>query len=396
MKRWKKILLVIFGVVIVASIPSIFNRYKLSQINEKIEELKTQRVNVLSNYKDFRGVIHVHSFLGGHSQGTFDELISATNSNNLDFVVMTEHFSNSYDTSAMTLQGVHGKTLFINGNEIDTGNGDRFLLIKGSSEAKKFAYQSPNDVLEKIHSEGKLAIVAYPNKLKSWDTNFDGIEVFSLNTNAKKANPIVFILDSLWSYKKYPQLSIAKYFYRPSENLQKFDELSQTRKLSIFAGADAHSNIGINLFGDETGKYVFSLKLDPYKDILPLVQTHILLDKNAELTQENLLQALKDGHFFIGFDVLSDSSGFVFSADDKTMGDAVELKEKVNLKASAPQISRFVLYRNGEKIHEEAETTTMNFETKESGVYRVEVYLDSLGNSFNSMPWIISNPIYIK
>ena len=78
------------------------------------------------------------------------------------------------------------------------------------------------------------------------------------------------------------------------------------------------------------------------------------------------------------------------------MGDETQLKEKVSLKASAPQISRFVLYRNGEKINEESETSTMNFETRETGVYRVEVYLDSLGNSFNSMPWIISNPIYVK
>lgn len=396
MKRWKKILLTLFCVVFVASIPSVFNRYKLSKTQEKIDELNTQRINVLSNYKDFRGVVHVHSFLGGHSQGTFEDLISAANSNNLDFVVMTEHYSKNFDTSAMTLQGVYGKTLFVNGNEIDTGNGDRFLLIKGSNESKDFAYLPPKNVIDKIHSEGKLAIVAYPQKLKSWDTNFDGIEVFSLNTNAKKANPIVFILDSLWAYKKYPQLSIAKYFERPSEHLAKFDELSQTRKLSIFAGADAHSNIGVTFFGDDTGKYLFGIKLDPYEDILPLVQTHILLDKNAELTQENLLQALKDGRFFIGFDVLSDSSGFVFSADDKTMGDEIKLNEKVNLKASAPQISRFVLYRNGEKIHEESETSTMNFETREAGVYRVEVYLDSLGNSFNSTPWIISNPIYVR
>lgn len=396
MKRWKKILLSLLSVIFVASIPSVYNRYKLSQTAEKIEEIKSQRVNTLSNYKDYRGVIHVHSFLGGHSNGTFYELISAANSNNLDFVVMTEHYSQNFDTSAMTLQGVYGKTLFVNGNEIDTANGDRFLLIKGSSEAKTFAYLPPENVLGKIHTEGKLAIVAYPHKLKDWDTNFDGIEVFSLNTNAKKANPIVFILDSLWAYNKFPQLTIAKYFERPNENLQKFDELSQKRKLSIFAGADAHSNIGVNFFGDETGKYVFRIKLDPYQDILPLVQTHILLDKNAELTQENLLQSLKDGRFFIGFDVLSDSSGFVFSADDKTMGDELKLNEKVNLKASAPQISRFILYRNGEKVHEESETTEMNFETKERGTYRVEVYLDSLGSSFNSMPWIISNPIYIK
>jgi hypothetical protein len=32
---------------------------------------------------------------------------------------------------------------------------------------------------------------------------------------------------------------------------------------------------------------------------------------------------------------------------------------------------------------------------KESGAYRVEVFLDSLGKPFAQMPWITSNPIYV-
>ncbi len=396
MKRWKIILLILACVIVLAQIPSVYNRYKLSQITEKIEELKSKKVTVLSNYNDFNGVIHVHSFLGGHSNGTFDELVSAANYNDLDFVIMTEHYSPSFDTSAMTLQGNHGKTLFVNGNEVDTANGDRFLLVSGSKDAASFAKKPTTEVLEKIHAENKLAIVAYPEKLNSWDANFDGIEVFSLNTNAKKINPLSALSELPWSFSKYPQLALSKHSIYPTENLRKFDEISQKRKISVFGGSDAHSNIGLRLFGDQTGKNLFDLKLDPYQNILPVVQTHILLEKDKSFTQENLLQALKNGRSFVGFDVLSDSSGFIFSADDKIMGDEITLKEKVNLRALAPQISHFILYRNGEKIHEQSETSEIHFETKERGTYRVEVYLDSLGNSFNSMPWILSNPIYIK
>ena len=36
-------------------------------------------------------MIHVHSFLGGHSAGTFTEVITGAKANQLDFVIMTEH-----------------------------------------------------------------------------------------------------------------------------------------------------------------------------------------------------------------------------------------------------------------------------------------------------------------
>jgi hypothetical protein len=52
------------------------------------------------------------------------------------------------------------------------------------------------------------------------------------------------------------------------------------------------------------------------------------------------------------------------------------------------------LFRNGEKIKEFANVTEMDFAATETGVYRVEAYLDSL--DFNTAPWIISNPIYVR
>ena len=54
-------------------------------------------------FAEYTGVMHVHTFLGGHSTGTFEELIAGANANDLDFVVMTEHYDSNYDTSALTL-----------------------------------------------------------------------------------------------------------------------------------------------------------------------------------------------------------------------------------------------------------------------------------------------------
>jgi hypothetical protein len=396
MKFWKKVVLVLFCVVLLAQIPFIYNRYKIGNLSDKINELQITRTAKPSEYNDYKGIIHAHTSIGGHSTGTFDELISASNENNLDFVVMTEHTSALYDTSAMTLQGVHGKTLFVSGNEVSTIDGDRFLVLTGDAEIYKGNTTKTDDFIGQIHAKNKLIFASYPEKLQSKTANFDGVEIFSLNTNAKKMNVPMFLFDALWSYRSYPELLISKYFTRPNDNLAFYDEQTKSRKLTLFGGSDAHSNIGFHFFGDEANNKFLSLKFDDYATIFRVMRTHVLLAKDKPLTQENLVAALKIGNCYVGFDALSDSSGFSFSANDKIQGDEIPLNGSVNLKAITPQAARFILYKNGEKIDEQSNTTEMSFNPKEIGTYRVEVYLDSLETPFDSIPWILSNPIYVR
>jgi len=104
MKILKKILVICLCAGFLAQIPLFYNRLQIGRLADKIASLNGNRkVPAESEYIDYKGVIHVHSFLGGHSTGTFDELIRGAKSNELDFVVMTEHVSPLYDTSAMTL-----------------------------------------------------------------------------------------------------------------------------------------------------------------------------------------------------------------------------------------------------------------------------------------------------
>lgn len=400
MKLWKKILLILFCVLLLAQIPFVYNRYQFGNLHEKINQLQTQKINSSDqNYNDYKGVIHVHTFLGGHSTGTFEELILGAKANNLDFVVMTEHTSEVIDTAAASLQGVQQGILFVSGSELNTNDGNRFLLINSLPDAHSFNKQTAAEFLEAAHSGGKLAFVTYPEKFQSWDAGFDGIEVFSLHTNAKRMNPLLFFFDALWSYRAYPELVLAKYFARPDANLKKFDQIAAQRELTLFAGNDSHSNIGFHV-GDDANNKLINFKFDDYETVLRLARTHVLLEKDKQLTQENLLEALKNGRAFIGFDVLSDTQGFLFSAENgaesKIMGDEISLQTGVRLKANAPQNARFVIFKNGEKVFESEPAAEAVFETKEAGAYRVEVYLDALGSPFDRMPWIISNPIYVR
>lgn len=401
MKRWKKITLVLLAVILAVQIPFIYNRFQTGNLADKILSLQNQRTNpVNQNYRDLKGVIHVHTSLGGHSTGGFDELIEGATANNLDFVVMTEHTAENFDTSALTLNGFYKNTLFIGGNELDTKSGDRFLLINSDAEAALANQTETPEFLQKSHAKNQIAFITYPQNFKSWETDFDGIEVFSLHTNAKKMSLLTFPLDILWSYSSYPELTLAKYFVRPDENLQKYDELTAQRKTTLFAGSDAHSNLGYHLIGDDAGNKFINFKFDDYALVFRLVRTHVLLENDKTLTQKNLIEALGNGHTFAGFDCLSDTTGFSLTAENgveqKIQGDEIALEKGVRMRAAAPQIARFVIFKNGEKVFESGENTEAVFEAKETGAYRTEVYLDALGSPFDKMPWIISNPIYIR
>ncbi len=402
MKLWKKICLGLIGVVVLLQIPFIYNRWQTGNLAEKISSLKSQKAKSTNQeYKDYRGIIHVHTSLGGHSTGNFDELLVGAEKNQLDFVVMTEHVSEFYDTSALTLRGFYKDTLFVGGSETSTKSDDRFLILDGFPKLTVVNKLDTKEFLYEIKSRNRLAFVTYPSRFKSWDEKIDGIEVFSLHTNSKGMNPFTFLPDALWSYRAYPGLTLARHFSRPEKSLKKFDELSKTRRLTLFAGSDAHSNLGFHLFGDDANNKFINLKFDRYEMVFRLVQTHILLPQNENFNKDSLLKALKNGNTFIGFDVLSDTSGFWFSAQNqdetKIIGEEILLEDgEINLKANAPQVSRFLLFKNGEKVFESGKTTEINFKVKEKGAYRIEVYLDSLGSPFDKMPWIISNPIYVR
>ena len=400
-KALKRTFLVLLAILVAIQAPFIYRRYKVGNLAEKIATLNAERAaRTDDRFNEYKGIIHAHTHLGGHSTGGFDELIAAANANDLDFVLMTEHYSDAFDTSALTLNGVYGKTLFVGGNEIDTADSDRFLMIPGSGDAAGLRKVPTTAVIEKLHSENRLALVTYPEKFKSWDADFDGIEVFSIHTNAKQMNPFTVIFDGIWSFPAYPELVLASYFKRPDANLQKFDEIAAKRKISLFAGTDAHSNIGFHLFGDDAGNKGLNFKLDDYATMFRLARQHVLIEKDKPLTHQNLIEAIKAGRSYIGFDVLGRTDGFLFQAERAKnkifMGDEISQSEAVKLKAISPQKSRFVVFQNGEKISESEDVANLELDIHEPGVYRVEVYLDQLGPPFDKMPWIISNPIYVR
>ena len=399
MKR--RILIVVLGLVVLSQLPFAYRRYRLARLQKAIQQLESQRVPPTeSEYVDYQGVIHVHSSLGGHSAGTFAELIAAAKVNQLDFVIMTEHPQGEFDTSAMTLSGVHLGVLFLNGNEVATRDGDRLLLIPGNANVAAASALSTKEVVDQQKSSGGLAFAAYPEESDGWRlSRIDGVEVYNLFTNARRYNAFVGVFDSLWSYRSYPDLMFANFFVRPAANLKRWDEamLSDHHKLVAVAGSDAHSNVGLSV-NDASGKQWLGVKLDPYERSFRVVRTHVLIKKDKALTQEALLEAISKGHCYISFDLFGDAKGFTFAPvgpGANVMGDEILSIRGSQLRSAAPLFCRFVLFKDG-LVADEKSGTTVEFVIDGPGTYRVEAYLDPLPTPVRGQPWIISNPIYVK
>ena len=262
---------------------------------------------------------------------------------------------------------MHGGVLFINGNEVSAENGDRSLVLPGD-----------------------VSIAAYPQEFKNWDTaRMNGVEVYNVFTNARRINPVVAFFDVLWSKRAYPELMFALYLQRPDENLKKWDQALTRARLTATGGNDAHANIGVSL-KDSSGKTLLGIQLDPYATSFRLVRLHVLIEQGKALDATSLMEAVRAGHCFIGFDFLGDASGFGFEAENgKIQGDEISLTPDTRLRVRSPVPARIVISKNGTIWTDESGITSKEVVVTERGVYRAEVYLENL-------PWIISNPIYVR
>ena len=372
------ILLIIVLVLLLSQVPFVYRRFKLRRLDAAIQQLNTQRTTgAQTGFVDYRGVVHVHSSLGGHSAGTFSEIISAAQANGLQFVVMTEHTEKDFDTASLTLKGMHGGVLFINGNEVSAENGDRLLVL-------------PEEI----------SIVAYPEEFRNWETaGLDGVEIYNVFTNARRVNPVAAFFDVLWSQRAYPELIFALYLQRPDESLKKWDQALARTRLTAVGGNDAHSNIGVSL-KDSSGKTLLGIQLDPYATSFRLVRLHVLVEQNRPLDEASLLEAIRAGHCFVGFDFLGDPAGFAFEAQNqgekKIQGDEISLRSETRLRVRTPVTSRIVVLKDGAVFLDESGINNKEIAVTERGVYRVEVHLPQLGGLVGQKPWIISNPIYVR
>jgi hypothetical protein len=115
-----------------------------------------------------------------------------------------------------------------------------------------------------------------------------------------------------------------------------------------------------------------------------------------ELTEPAILESLRAGRVFIGFDMMADSAGFRWFAKDASnsavMGESLALSESAQLHALSPLPCRFTVVKDGNSVHQ-AEGRVLEWRPTGPGKYRVEAEL-KVRDEWT--PWIYANPIQLR
>ena len=346
--------------------------------------------------------IHMHTrYSDGH--GSHEDIVNAALEAGIDGVIVTDHNVWVDGLEGYTHDGGR-KVLMLIGEEVHDQVREpqkNHLLVIGAGQEMASLASDPQKLIDGVSKANGLSFLAHPCEKESpglkepdlswvdWQVSgYTGIELWNAMSEFKEHSRT--------------RLHAAFYAFNPphvghgpsEETLKKWDALLRSgRKVVAIGGTDAHQFPGsLGPLRRTVFPYLFHFKT---------VNTHLLL--SAEPTNEFLhdrelvMNALRAGHAFIGYDLPAPTHGFRFTAQGQTekawMGDEISSKNSVTLQIRLPQRAECHLLKDGEVIKIWAGRDTCTHITGEPGVYRVEVFIPYLGRKRG---WIYSNPIYVR
>jgi len=346
--------------------------------------------------------LHMHTPYSD-GRGSHSEIAQAALRAGLDAVIVTDH--NVWVNGPEDYYRDDGRrVLLLVGEEIhDTTRQPQknHLLVFGAGRELAPLAADPQRLVAAAIEAGGLAFLAHPIDTAlaqfgepdiSWVdwqvTGYTGIELWNgfseFKTRLKSKMHAIYYAYNPSQIARGPQ----------AEALKKWDELlAAGQRVVAIGGSDAHALIG------RLGP--FRRVLFPYDFHFRAINTHLLVPtplSGEVIADRNLvLEALRRGHAFIGYDLPAPTRGFRFSAQgmasNAIMGDEISVKGGVTLQIRLPQITECCLLKDGLLLKTWRKRDLITHIVTEPGVYRVEVYLPYRGRRRG---WIFSNPIYVR
>lgn len=343
--------------------------------------------------RELRGNLHVHST---ESDGTLSlpEIALAAAGCKLDFVGINDHYAACTDN--MYMDGV----LFLMGTEYNTAHSHYLAYNAGASTLAR--QEDGARVIQDVREKGGMGIIAHPFETGSplvgrgksypwqdWNVRgYDGIELWNQTSQWRDAVESIPQALWLWFFRRYCP------FFRGAcpRSLEMWDQICQSGHVTGLAGSDLHAP----LFGWKK----MGLKVLDYTMLFSLVNNYVLVNKpsgDARRDSHSLIESLKSGCCWFALDWLDLAYGFSFTASNgerqASMGETLELAEGLTwLRIVLPRGGEITIIQNGRSVlHREA--AGLDFPVPAPGVYRVEVRLK---RRRRWIPWIYSNPLYIK
>ena len=330
-------------------------------------------------YADYTGVLHVHTTYSHDAHGLFSDVVRVTNAQHIDFATITDH--NTLAALRDGLQGWHGETLVLVGEELSTRSG-HYLALNVHEEVDKDK-RSTQQVIDDVNRQGGLGFIAHPffktARWRDWTvTGFTGIEGYNVAHDTLDENKVRL---ALWTLTVPAEPFYYSILDRPYDPLATWDRLiSERGHITGIGSTDAHEF------------HAMGLKFAPYEIMFQLARTHVLIPSRT-LTDAGIYDALRRGHAYFSIELVAQAKGFMFSAMDGNtlagiMGDDVTLTDHLTLNASLPTAAQLTLFHDGRAI---ASKTGASWQVPVTapGAYRLEA-------ARHGKPWIFSNPIYVR
>lgn len=388
------------------------------------EAIQNQRVAVTldDGWQDFRGVCHSHSYLSHDSDVPFEEILRVLKETGRQFICMSDHCDDGKADFSKQWDGVRDGVLFVPGYEMSHG----FMPWGLPNETVLDCGKDEEALAQEIESLGGLLFFAHTEEPRRYDLpQLDGMEIYNIHTDFKDEKIADLAPNLVLNLGAHPDQTFRLLFDEQTAILDNWDKQNQTRKIVGIAANDCHQNNGITgtyteggdllirdtspkdvqtldlnfvtrallriFYGPlEPGRELFRYQIDPYALMVRFVSTHILA---RELSREAILDGLKQGRVYVGFDSIADPTGFTYVAESggqrAVMGETMPFSADVRLRAESPHRCRFIVKRNGLELARQ-EGTELSWQPDGPGKYRVEAWLDILGEW---TPWVYTNPI---
>ncbi len=371
----------------------------------------------------YKGTAHNHSEFSHDSEVPFERILEVLKEAGHDFIAMSDHcLEGGRADYGVQWRGIRDGKLFIPGYEMKGG----FMPWGLPSDVVLDCGKEPEALAKEIDELGGILFFAHPEEERAWHLpQLRGMEIYNTHADIKDEKLAMLAPDILLNFRAYPEQTIRLIFDRNVSMLALWDDLNTRRDISGLAANDCHQNTGIygrytdkgtlelysssgeiikeytlNIFTRtllriiagplKAGEEAFRFQLDPYDLMTRYVVTHVFA---SDLTEDAILDAFKDGRMYIGFDMIADSTDFLFAAKNESqtvvMGESIMLTPDTWLAASSPHRCRFTVLKNGVQVYQTV-GVMMDWQPKEPGKYRVEAELDILGEW---TPWVYTNHI---
>ena len=330
---------------------------------------------------EIEGVYHIHTIFSDGKKG-IDEVEKIASQAPLDFIILTDHGRPNYESYAC--QGWREDLLVLAGSELSSSRGH--LVALGFNLPSQSFSQNAEDSVYEIQGKGGFSIIAHPYSKTKWSwgefVGYSGIEIMNADTMLR--TNILSSLFYLPAILLNPKYFLLKILDNPRRNLRKWEELNTDHTVYGYFSTDAH------FF---------------YSTLFDLFHLHILisspLSKDFDKAKNQVYDALKKGRFYNSVHTAAQASGFRFwgeqGAEKIPMGGKASPDSPVNLNIQAPFSfdKEIHLIHDGKVIYRSTEESA-SYLTSEPGTYRVEVYLKERSPLRKNIPWILSNPIFLR